>query len=256
LWGRQRRREEDKSQMNEHNMVSQEAQEGTDDSLEGIGPLSKNKSVAEVVYETMKTAIINGDLRPGQRLVEEKISERMHISRAPIREAIKRLEQNGFVTRKSIRGIIVKGVSEADIDEAFGIRAALESYAAVRACERMTDDLVAAFKNSIEATVEALKQGDMKKVKVLNAEFHQMIYKAAQSDMLSSLINTFVDHISRYRKPLLDSERMAMISVEGHREMVEAMRKGDKEDVEKIVKAHILKGKMLILEEIDKGHFE
>jgi DNA-binding GntR family transcriptional regulator len=236
------------------NTEKKETQEEVGDFLKGIDPVDKHRSMAEMVYKLLKNAIINGDLKPGQRLVEQKLSDKMRVSRVPVREAIKRLEQYGFVTRLPVRGIIVKKVSEADINEAFGIRAALESYAAGQACEHVNDEMLTALESCIEASRKALKKGDMAKVLELNTQFHEMIYKAAQSDMLSKLINNFMDYIARYRKPLLSSKDTVAVSIEGHEAMVEAMRRGDKENVERIVKAHILQGRSFIMKAMGEGY--
>jgi DNA-binding GntR family transcriptional regulator len=233
-----------------------EMQEETGEFLKGIEPVGKNKSMAEVVYKTLKNAIVNGDLKPGERLVEQKLSDKMQVSRVPVREAMKRLEQYGFVARLPVRGIIVKKISEEDVNEAFGIRAALESYAAYQACEHLSDEIITALEESIQTSAQALKKGDLEKVMELNTQFHEMIYRAAKSEMLYKLINTFRDYISRYRKPLLSSESNALVSLEGHKAMVDAMRRGDKENVERIVKSHILQGRNFILQEMKSGHLD
>jgi DNA-binding GntR family transcriptional regulator len=233
-----------------------EMQEEKGEFLKGIKPVGKNKSMAEVVYKSLKNAIVNGDLKPGQRLVEQKLSDKMQVSRVPVREAIKRLEQYGFVARLPVRGIIVRKVSEEDVNEAFGIRSALESYAAYQACEHVDDEMIAALENSIESSFRALKKGDLEKVMELNIQFHEMIYRAAKSEMLYKLIHTFIDYIARYRKPLLSSETNAIASLEGHKAMVEAMRRGDKENVERIVKSHILQGRNFILQEMKSGRLD
>ncbi len=226
------------------------------DFLDRIEPVGKHRSMAEVVYRILKDSIVNGDLKPGQRLVEQKLSDKMQVSRVPVREAIKRLEQYGFVQRLPVRGIIVKKISEEDIHEAFGIRAALESYAAAEACDHVSDEVIAALESIIDESSRALEIGDLAKVMELNIRFHEMIYRSAKSEMLNKLINMFVDYISRYRRPLLSSQSNARVSLEGHKAMVEAMRRGDKENVERIVKSHILQGKNFILKAMQSGHFE
>jgi len=242
--------------MRERSKRGEEMQDETGEFLKGIDPVGKSKSMAEVVYKTLKNAIVNGDLKPGQRLVEQKLSDRMQVSRVPVREAMKRLEQYGFVARLPVRGIIVKKVSEEDVNEAFGIRAALESYAAYQACEHANDELIASLEDIIEASYRALKKGDLEKVMDLNTRFHDMMYRAAKSDMLYKLIQTFIEYIARYRKPLLSSESNAVVSLEGHKAMLDAMRRGDKENVERIVKSHILQGRNFILQEMRSGRLE
>ena len=133
-----------------------------DDFLQWIEPVGKNRSIAQVVYKALKDAIVNGELKPGQRLVEQKLSDKMQVSRVPVREAIKRLEHGGFVQKLPVRGVIVKKISDKDIREAFGVRAALESYAACLACEHVTEESLSALQENIEASARALKNGNRK----------------------------------------------------------------------------------------------
>ena len=226
------------------------------DFLKGIKPVGKRSSMAEKAYKTLKSAIVNGDLKPGQRLVEQKLSNKMQVSRVPVREAIKKLEQYGFVQRLPVRGIIVKRISEEDVNQAFGIRAALEGYAAYQATEHVDDAMIAALEGIIEASAKAIEEGNLEKVMELNGQFHEMVYKAARSEMLYDLIGTFLDYIARYQKPLLSSTSNAKASLEGHRAMVAAMRRGNKEDVEKTVKAHILEGRNRVLTEMRAGRLD
>ena len=85
----------------------------------------------------------------------------------------------------------------------------------------------------------------------LSAEFDELIYRAAGSKVLYGLISTFLDHIARYRKPHISSENDARVSLEGHKAMVEAMMRGDGENVERIAKSHILEGRNRVLKEAD-----
>ena len=234
-------------------MQGKEGKAPTGDFLKGIRPVGKRSSMAEVAYKALRSAIINGDLKPGQRLVEQKLSDKMQVSRVPVREAIKKLEQYGFVQRLPIRGIIVKKISEADVYEAFGIRAALESYAACQATEHIDKEMIAALETILAAARKAVEDGKLEKLLELNAQFHEMVYKAAKSEMLYRLVSAFLDFVARYHRPLLNSASRASASIEGHKAMVDAMRRGDKEEVERIVKAHILEGRDIILQEMRSG---
>ena len=239
--------------MKEHAGEGKERKGASGDFLKGIKPVGKRSSMAEVAYKALRSAIVNGDLKPGQRLVEQKLSDKMQVSRVPVREAIKKLEQYGFVQRLPVRGIIVKKVSEEDVYEAFGIRAALESYAACQATERVDKEMIAALETILDTARKAVEDGKLEKLMELNAQFHEMVYKAAKSEMLYRLISAFLDFVARYHKPLLNSVSRASASIEGHRAMVDAMRRGDTEEVERIVKAHILEGRDIILKEMRSG---
>jgi len=203
--------------------------------------------MAQAVYKTLKEAIVNGDLKPGQRLVEQRLSDKMQVSRVPVREAIKRLEQRGFVQKLPVRGIIVKRVSYDDIREAFGVKAALEGYAARLACENGTQELLFSLHQNIDASMGALKNGDLETVMRLCDEFDVLIYRAAGSSVLHKLISTFLEHIARYRRPRVDSGVDARLFVERHKALAEAMARGDTENAERIAKFNTLQGRDFVL---------
>lgn len=221
--------------------------------LKGLKPVGKPRSIGDAAYEILKLAILKGDLAPGQRLVEHQLGTQMKTSRIPIREAIKRLEQDGLVEKLGKRGFVVKSVSIEEVEETFGIRAVLESYAAYLATEHMNDATIGKLEASIEAYKEAMAQGDMEKLMAVNGQFHEIIYRAAGSQKLYSLINNFRDFISRYRRLLLTCQAYAELSLRDHVEMVEAMRTNDKEKVENLVKSHISRGKEIIIQEMEEG---
>jgi DNA-binding GntR family transcriptional regulator len=170
-----------------------------------------------------------------------------------VREAIKKLEQDGFVERLPVRGFVVKRVSREEVEETFGIRAALESYAAYMATAHITDIFIRSLKDNIRESNKALNEGEIEKLTELNAQFHEMLYKAAGSKKLYKLINTFRDYIARYRKPLFSTKSGGLASLKDHERMVDAMQKGDREKVEKIIKKHILRGRNYIIKEMDSG---
>ncbi len=219
--------------------------------LKSVKPVGKPRPMGEVAYASLKEAIVKGDLAPGQRLIEHQLSTHMKVSRIPVREAIKKLEQDGLVEKLDGRGFAVKSLTREEIEETFGIRSVLESYAAFLATEHMNDAVLEKLEDSIEAYRNALGDGDTEKLMQLNTHFHEVLYRAAGSKKLYALINNFRDYIYRYRRPLLDNRDRARLSLGDHEEMVQAMKERDKEKVEKLVKRHILRGKGLIIEAMD-----
>jgi len=221
--------------------------------LKGIRPIGKPPSMGDVAYNSLKEAIIKGTLAQGQKLIEIQLSLQMEVSRVPIREAIKKLERDGLVVKTDKGGFVVKTISKDEIVETFGIRALLESYAAYLATEHIDDALLKKLDDSIETFRQALEAGDTEKLMHLNTQFHEMIYKAAGSQKLYALINNFRDFIYRYRRPLLNCPDYAKVSLNDHEEMVAAMREKDQEKVEQLVKKHILRGKDIIIREVESG---
>jgi len=223
--------------------------------LKGIRALGKPRSMGDVAYAYLKQAIVKGDIPPGQRLIENQLSAQMEVSRVPVREAVKKLEQEGLVERSGGRGFVVKGLTREEIEETLGIRALLESYAAYLATEHITEAILKKLEDSIQAYKATFtkKGNNTDKLMQLNTQFHEIIYKAAGSGKLYSLINSFRDAIHRYRRPLLACEHYAQVSLKDHEEMVKAMRKKDKKKVEALVRKHILRGMDIIIQELDAG---
>jgi len=224
-------------------------------SLKGIKPVGRPRFMADTAYDILREAIIKGTLVQGQKLVETQLSTQMNVSRVPIREAMKRLEQDGLVEKTDKRGFIVKIITKEEIDETFGIISILESYAAVLATERIDDVLIRKLEESVEAYRQVLETGDREKLMQLNTQFHEMICNASGSQKLCGLINNFRDISYRYRRALLNSLDFARLSLIDHEETVMAMRKKDRKGVERLIKKHILRGKEIILKEMETCNY-
>ncbi len=224
-------------------------------SLKGIKPVGRPRFMADTAYDILREAIIKGTLVQGQKLVETQLSTQMNVSRVPIREAMKRLEQDGLVEKTDKRGFIVKIITKEEIDETFGIISILESYAAVLATERIDDVLIRKLEESVEAYRQVLETGDREKLMQLNTQFHEMICNASGSQKLCGLINNFRDISYRYRRALLNSLDFARLSLIDHEETVMAMRKKDRKGVERLIKKHILRGKEIILKEMETSNY-
>ncbi|HME46455.1 MAG TPA: GntR family transcriptional regulator [Syntrophorhabdales bacterium] len=219
--------------------------------LKGIRAVGKRRPVGEVAYTALREAIVKGDLHPGQRLVESTLSSQMGISRIPVREAIKKLEQDGLVEKLDKRGFIVNNPSREEIEETFGIRAILESYAAALCTQHMNQRILNKIEDTLSRYRDALGRADIAKMTELNAQFDQIIISTAGSKKLYSLIENFRDFIFRYRNQLLASMNYASISLSDHERIVEAMKEGDVEKVEKLVREHLLRGKDILLRDIN-----
>jgi len=215
--------------------------------------VAKKKSLREMVYESLRKTILHGKLKAGQRLIEETLAHQVGISRTPVREAFHKLERDDLVYRLSKGGFAVKEFTKEDVEEIFGIRIALESYAAYLATCHITPDKISALESKIEESQNALKKGANEKIVQLHTEFHDLLYKSCKSKKLLEMINNFRDYFYRYRSALLHAEGGYKYSMEGHRQMLEAMKKKNPRLVERLVRQHLERGKEIILREIDEG---
>jgi len=221
--------------------------------LKGIKAVGKSLPVGEVAYTSLKGAIVSGDLHPGQRLVESRLSAQMMISRIPVREAIKKLEQDGLVEKLGKGGFIVKNPSREEIEETFGIRAVLEGYAAALATRHMDQSVLKRLEETLEWYRDALNQCDIAKMMRLNDQLDDIIFSASANSRLRVLIGNFRDFVSRYRKVLLTCLDYAAISLSDHEKIVEAMKEGEPEKVEQLMRRHLIRGKEILIRDMDAG---
>ena len=215
--------------------------------------VARKKSLREEVYESLKKSILHGKLKGGQRLIEEQLAFQIGISRTPVREAFHKLERDELVTRLPKGGFAVREFTKEDVEEIFGIRSALESYAAYLATLHISPEKIFNLEKKIEEAEKALKSGDDDKVVQLHTEFHDLLYKSCRSKKLIEMINNFRDYFYRYRSALLRTEKGVYVSIEGHRQMLGAMKKKNPRLVERLVQKHLERGKELVIKEIDEG---
>jgi DNA-binding GntR family transcriptional regulator len=220
--------------------------------LEGM-KVVKSKSLREMVYQSLRKTILHGKLKAGQRLIEETLAYQIGISRTPVREAFHKLERDELVTRLPKGGFAVREFTKEDVEEIFGIRSALESYAAYLAALHITPEKISALEKKIEESESAVKKGDDEKVVELHTEFHDLLYKSCKSRKLIEMINNFRDYFYRYRSALLHTEGGFRYANEDHRRMLEAMKKKNPRLVERLVRQHLVRGKEIVIKEINAG---
>ncbi|MDI7258932.1 MAG: GntR family transcriptional regulator [Thermodesulfobacteriota bacterium] len=219
----------------------------------GTVKVSKRKPLREVVYDSLKKSILHGKLKAGQRLIEEQLAHQIGISRTPVREAFHKLERDDLVSRLPKGGFAVREFTKEDVEEIFGIRIALESYAAYLATLHITPDKLSILEKKMDETESALKKGDDEKVVQIYTEFHDLLYKSCKSKKLIEMINNFRDYFYRYRSALLHTPDGFKTSIADHRQMLGAMKKRNPRVVERFVRSHLEKGMEIVFKEIHEG---
>lgn len=212
--------------------------------------LPSRKSLGQHVFEGLKAAIIRGDVTPGNRLVEMKIAEALGISRTPVREAIHKLEREGMLKRLPQGGFSVLGLTREEIEETFGIRSILESYAARLAAINYRKEELQPLEEKIREFQLVLNAGRLDELPRINTEFHDFLYALSRSPKLTKMIDDLRDQIYRFRRIILKVEKMAKVSNEDHKAMLKAMAKRDANRVERLVREHILRGQRIVLKEL------
>jgi DNA-binding GntR family transcriptional regulator len=147
-----------------------------------------HQPLRDQVRDHLRQRIITGQLQPGDRMVERELAAELGVSRIPIREAIRTLESEGFVSVVPRRGVIVQRLTEQDVDELFDVREALEVLAARRAAERATKAELQQLAKALTAARRAIKSGDSGAVGAASENFHDELIKLAHNDLLAAML--------------------------------------------------------------------
>ncbi|MBR1805947.1 MAG: GntR family transcriptional regulator, partial [Selenomonadaceae bacterium] len=153
----------------------------------------------ETVCETLREAIRKGILEPGERLMEVQLAEELGISRTPVREAIRKLEQEGYVIMMPRRGTYVSSVSVSDIKEIFEIRSALESLSTGLAARRIEPDELEKLRALLAEIEGHIKSRDMDKIVEADIEFHGLLYRVSRNERLVAIIGNLKEQLARFR---------------------------------------------------------
>ena len=199
------------------------------------------KTLEEQVYHSLEEAIIAGEYKRGDALTEMSLSEKLGVSRTPVRSALHRLSKEGLVEIIPNRGAMVIGVSNDDLVDTYKIRMRLEGLACAMAAERMTEEDKIALEETVELSEFYLKKNDVERLKELDTEFHIIIYRASGNRMLCKILSELHRNISSYRKLALTVPGRLERSIEEHRSILAAIKSADPKMADKLTFEHIEK---------------
>ena len=152
----------------------------------------------EVVFNSLRTAIIHGEFKPGERLMEMHLAKSLGVSRTPVREAMRMLELEGLVVMIPKKGAEVARITEKNLKDALEIRMALEELAAELACRRIDDAGREQLKTACEAFRKAVETRDLSAIVDADVAFHNVVYEATDNDRLVSISQTLREQVYRY----------------------------------------------------------
>lgn len=207
------------------------------------GGETRRESAAETAYLTLRADILAGALPPGEKLTETRLADRLGLSRTPIREALNRLALEGFVDRAPGAAARVAAFPADEVEQVFGIRALLESYAARRAAERATPEQIeelARLADLMEAHTPPASEADLAVLSTANERFHRLVMEAAEAHRLASILSLTVQVALVQRTYRRFSERDLIRSARHHQELVEAIAARAPDWAESVMRAHLL----------------
>lgn len=204
----------------------------------------------DVVFQTLRQAILRGELAPGERLMEIHLAERLGVSRTPIREAIRKLELDGLVVMIPRRGAVVASITEKDLKDVLEVRQTLEILAVEVACDRMTPEQLSELEEAGKEFQSLKDTDDFTKLAAADMKFHEIIYAATDNARLIHILNNLREQMYRYRLEYLKDKGSHERLNKEHQRIYTGIKSKDKEMVRSAVGEHITNQEAAIREAI------
>ncbi len=198
----------------------------------------KNVSLADRVYDQLEYNILSGAYAQGEIISETRLSEELGVSRTPIREAMSRLSHEKLI-KESTMGTVVVGVTEKDVKDLFEVKRRIEVMATRRAAEHFSEEGLKALKDNVDQQEFYAQKGDAVKVRDLDTEFHDIIYRECGSITFETILTPIHHKMMKFRRLSLEKSHRIMASVAEHRALYNAIAEKDGDKVDTIVLMHI-----------------
>lgn len=193
----------------------------------------------DVVFHTLRQAILKGELEPGERLMEIRLAKRLGVSRTPIREAIRKLELEGLVIMIPRKGAEVAGITEKNLRDVLEVRRSLEELAIELAVKRMDESGITRLEEARIGFREALNSNDMIRIAQADERFHDAIYAGTDNEKLIQLLNNLRDQMYRYRLEYIKDTGKRQIIMDEHENILNAVKTRDVELGKRAMREHI-----------------
>lgn len=193
----------------------------------------------DVVFNTLRKAILTGELKPGERLMEIHLANRLGVSRTPIREAIRKLELEGLVVMMPRRGAVVAQITEKSLKDVLEVRKALDALCVKLACERINDTDKQSLKQACDEFEKQIKTGDVTAIAAADVAFHDIIVQATENQRLIQLINNLSEQMYRYRFEYIKDESGHQNLIDEHRDIYQSIMNNNQEQAAKAAELHI-----------------
>ena len=193
----------------------------------------------DVVFQTLRQAILRGELKPGERLMEIHLAQKLGVSRTPVREAIRKLELEGLVLMIPRKGAIVAEITVQDLEDVLEVRMALEELAVKIACKRITQEQLEEIKRRSAEFCKTLYGDDVAACAQADMAFHDAIYEATGNRRLVQILNNLREQMYRYRMEYLKEPGTHKLLLKEHEAIYSALKKHDKAEAGSAIRIHI-----------------
>lgn len=204
----------------------------------------------DVVFNTLRQAILTGELKPGERLMEIHLADRLGVSRTPIREAMRKLELEGLVVMIPRKGAQVARITEKNLKDVLEVRRALDMLAVKLACDRMDDETKKELRKACDEFATVIQNNNTKDITEADVRFHDVILKSTGNDRLIQLVNNLAEQMYRYRLEYIKDSSYHNRLVKEHEAIYDAIMNSEKEKAAEAVVIHIDNQERTIIEHL------
>lgn len=198
-----------------------------------------NLPLRDVVFNTLRQAILRGKLKPGERLMEIQLANKLGVSRTPVREALHKLEQEGLVLTTPRKGAEVADISAKSLQDVLEVRQALEALAIQLACDKITEEQIRELEQAAKNFRDVLDSDDVTQIAEADVAFHDVIIIATDNQKLIQLLNNLREQMYRFRVEHLKNKAYHPQLLKEHKEMIEYIRERRKDEATKIIRQHV-----------------
>lgn len=206
--------------------------------------LLQSSSLTSVVQQDIERAILAGEYAPGSKLVEATLAEKMGVSRGPVREAFRMLEEAGLVRNEKNRGVFVRDIPMDEAVEIFDLRAVMDELVGRQLAVNITSGQLKEIKALVEAMERAVKSNDTRRYHLLNLKFHDRLVEMAGNRKLTSIYRKLIKELALFRRLNLADGWLMPISAGEHRQIVKAIASGNAEEAGKAMFDHVMESKV------------
>lgn len=193
----------------------------------------------DVVFNTLRQAILRGEMEPGERLMEIQLAQKLGVSRTPIREAIRKLELEGLVIMIPRKGAEVAHITEKDMRDVLEVRSTLEELAVTLACKNVNPEKIDELKSANKVFESAIVSKDVVNIVDADVQFHDIIYAMTDNQRLIQIINNLREQMYRYRLEYVKDARTHSILISEHNDIIRKLSEKNVTDARIVVRQHI-----------------
>lgn len=217
-------------------------------------PMMESRPIREIAYEVLKHAIVSGEIPAGERIVETDYAERLHISRTPLREALRKLERDGLVEYEVRRGVVVRAFSITDVEEIYTIRNALEMLTLPAIIRNATAEDIAGLRARLREMDDVMASGDINTLSPMARAFHSAMTALSHQHRILRVMEGQDEFITRFSALSIRQENRRPQAHEEHYKLVDYIEQRDRENFEQLTRKHIERSKENCLAALRQQH--